>query len=578
MKRQGFHRSSRGDSVGDDRWPRTPGTAEAPQRRNTHGFVAVRHALRQKRRRVADGAGEHERSTEPTAGSARTTAGADFGQLTVHGGHGAPDDRAVSWQPMVHGDTRLQQTAAGPPQSALPTPSAQTVPPVVADVLASSGRPLDSSVRSQMEDPFSHDFGDVRVHTDSRAARSARAVTTRAYTLGRNVVFGAGQYRPGSGEGERILAHELAHVVQQQAEPGSVQQATSLAAAADPLEQEAHAAAEAVSAGGGPPALGRGASRAVVQTDTDGVELEQVAPAERERLCRQGIQLPEASAAAVDPRHRDDYIDNRTSAVGFSIYLGGYLVYCDGLPLPLFLPDSHVAFGLANVRTPDATIYPTRAEAVAALPLGPPAPAPSVTYYSGAGGAVIAPTLFSPATTPQFIECALRARRVVAQQVQHEAIALVGGMAVRALVSRIARRGGGSMKPPVVTESDEAFGARMAREMSEAGFRENPHRVFMRRMNSLPRRLPPQEAAEAIRVATRQFTNGTQATMPPVQIGDILVVPSRASIPNAPVMGIRADGTVMMGRASQIEVVTHTAEGAPLFPPQARIHGQITWE
>jgi hypothetical protein len=396
------------------------------------------------------------------------------------------------------------------------------------------------------------------------------------------VVFGAGQYRPGSGEGERVLAHELAHVVQQQAEPGSVQHTTSLAAAADPLEQGAHAAAEAVSAGGRPPALGRGASRAVVQRDTDGVELEPVAPAERERLRRQGVQLAEASAAAVDPRHRGDYIDNRMSAVGFSIYLGGYLVYCDGLPLPLFLPDSHVAFGLADVRTPDVTIYPTRAAAVAALPLGPPAPAPSVTYYSGAGGAVIAPTLFSPATTPQFIECALRARRELAQQVQYElvvlAITLVGGMAVRALVNRIARRGGGSTKPPVVTESGEAFGARMAREMSEAGFRGNPYREFMRRMNALPRRLPSQEAADAIRVATLRFTNGTQATMPPVQMGDIVVVPSRAPIPNAPVMGIRADGTVMMGRAPQIEVVTRTAEGAPLFPPQARIHGQITWE
>jgi hypothetical protein len=78
-----------------------------------------------------------------------------------------------------------------------------------------------------------------------------------------------------------------------------------------------------VSAGGRPPALGRGASRAVVQRDTDGVELEPVAPAERERLRRQGVQLAEASAAAVDPRHRGDYIDNRMSAVGFSIYLGG---------------------------------------------------------------------------------------------------------------------------------------------------------------------------------------------------------------------------------------------------------------
>ncbi|MFD5633416.1 DUF4157 domain-containing protein [Streptomyces sp. NPDC127077] len=455
---------------------------------------------------------------------------------------------------------------------------------MVAEVLASTGQPLDRSVRSRMEGGFSHDLSDVRVHTDARAAQSARALTARAYTFGRNVVFGADQYRPGSRQGERILAHELAHVVQQQAVPGNLHQATSLAVTADPLEQEAHTAAEVVSGGGRTLISGRVTSDGVIQRDTIEVELEQVAPAEQEKLRRQGIQLPGTSAAAVDPRRRNDYIDNRMTAVGFSIYLGGYLVYCDGLPLPLFLPDSHAALGLANAQTLDATIYLTRAEAVAALPTGPPTPAPLVTYYSGAGGAVIVPTLFSPATTPQIVECALRARRELAQQVQRElvvlAVALVGGMAVRALLNRIALRGGGGPKPPkapVVTESGEAFGARMAREMSEAGYKGNPYREFMQRMNALPQRLPPQEAADAIRVATKRFTNGMEGTMPPVQVGDILVVPSRAPIPNAPVMGIRADGTVIMGRAPRIEIVTQTAEGAPL-PLQAKIHGQITWE
>jgi hypothetical protein len=66
-----------------------------------------------------------------------------------------------------------------------------------------------------MEPRFGHDFGHVRVHTDARAAESALAVNALAYTVGRNVVFGAGRYSPGSAGGRNLLGHELAHVVQQ---------------------------------------------------------------------------------------------------------------------------------------------------------------------------------------------------------------------------------------------------------------------------------------------------------------------------------------------------------------------------
>jgi hypothetical protein len=66
-----------------------------------------------------------------------------------------------------------------------------------------------------MEPSFGHDFSQVRMHTDSKAAESARAVSALAYTVGRNVVFGAGQYAPTSAVGKRLLAHELTHVMQQ---------------------------------------------------------------------------------------------------------------------------------------------------------------------------------------------------------------------------------------------------------------------------------------------------------------------------------------------------------------------------
>jgi uncharacterized protein DUF4157 len=157
---------------------------------------------------------------------------------------------------------RLQQAA----RSSQP---AGDVPPIVHDVLRSPGTPLDASTRAFVEPRFGHDFsgaalsatargqtqaklllnqpGDVheqeadraaervtskgdmqlateaprynfsgvRVHTDQRAAESARAVRALAYTVGRNVVFGAGQYAPGTAAGKRLLVHELAHTIQQ---------------------------------------------------------------------------------------------------------------------------------------------------------------------------------------------------------------------------------------------------------------------------------------------------------------------------------------------------------------------------
>ncbi len=94
-------------------------------------------------------------------------------------------------------------------------PGLSTVPPVVHEVLSSPGQPLDEGTRAFMEPRFEYDFSQVRVHTDDRAAESAQAVNALAYTIGRDVVFGAGQYAPGTSEGRKLMAHELTHVVQQ---------------------------------------------------------------------------------------------------------------------------------------------------------------------------------------------------------------------------------------------------------------------------------------------------------------------------------------------------------------------------
>lgn len=148
------------------------------------------------------------------------------------------------------------------------------VPPIVHDVLGSLGRPLEASTRSFMESRLGHnvsraraggplqagsadlhvgpvddphereadavadrvmnestakenrgfDFSQVRIHTDTRAAESARAVNAAAYTVGRDIVFGAGKYQPNTPQGQRLLAHELTHVAQQSNGPSAAAQ------------------------------------------------------------------------------------------------------------------------------------------------------------------------------------------------------------------------------------------------------------------------------------------------------------------------------------------------------------------
>jgi hypothetical protein len=88
-------------------------------------------------------------------------------------------------------------------------------PPIVHEVLAEQGQPLDSGTRAVMEGRFGYNFAAVRVHRDSKAAESARAVNAHAYTVGQHLVFDEARYSPDTTEGQKLLAHELTHVVQQ---------------------------------------------------------------------------------------------------------------------------------------------------------------------------------------------------------------------------------------------------------------------------------------------------------------------------------------------------------------------------
>jgi Domain of unknown function (DUF4157) len=111
------------------------------------------------------------------------------------------------------------------------------IPGIVHDVLQSPGVSLDPAIRGAMELRFGHDFSNVRIHTDSRASQSAQEVNARAYTVGSEIVFASGQHDPRSPEGRQLIAHELAHVVQQSRASGPIRQT------AEPhLEAEANSA------------------------------------------------------------------------------------------------------------------------------------------------------------------------------------------------------------------------------------------------------------------------------------------------------------------------------------------------
>jgi len=119
----------------------------------------------------------------------------------------------------------------------------------VDQALAGPGRPLEPPLRQDMEQRFGRDFSRVRVHVGARASESAAALGANAYTLGQHVVFGQGGFDPASGTGRRLIAHELAHTIQQR---GSGHEPPGKAPA---REREAGRTASRVADGGAVPAL-----------------------------------------------------------------------------------------------------------------------------------------------------------------------------------------------------------------------------------------------------------------------------------------------------------------------------------
>lgn len=131
---------------------------------------------------------------------------------------------------------------------------AGTAPAIVHEVVRSPGAPLAPTARSFLEPRFGRDFSQVRVHTDSQAAKSARSVNALAYTVGNELVFDEGQYKPETRTGQLLLAHELTHVLQQSSdrESGRLQRQPNEGSGKKPTEKKPDPSAKTPAATGHP--------------------------------------------------------------------------------------------------------------------------------------------------------------------------------------------------------------------------------------------------------------------------------------------------------------------------------------
>jgi hypothetical protein len=222
-----------------------PGRAHFGQSREVNSFLHLQRTIGNQavQRMLQTNAEELEVGLASTASPCFAH---DFSQIPVHGN--APVKNQAKLQVNIRGDA-FEQEADRVAEQVMRTPDLQVIrrkcacgesgtceecmqtapmvqrnattnaggaeaPQIVNEVLRSPGQPLDAATRSFMEPRFGYDFSRVRVHTDARAVESARAVNALAYTVGQDLVFNHGHYKPGTLDGKRLLAHELTHVAQ----------------------------------------------------------------------------------------------------------------------------------------------------------------------------------------------------------------------------------------------------------------------------------------------------------------------------------------------------------------------------
>lgn len=200
--------------------------------------------------------------------------------------HGRPD--ALGSKGAMH----LQRTAGNAAMGALVQRSAEDENPVKQVVHGGGGQALDAGVRSKMEASLGQDFSGVKVHTGSDAATAAKSVQAQAFTVGNNVVFNEGKYNPSSPEGQRTVAHELTHVVQQSKGdvPGTSNgNGVKVSDPSDWAEQQAEATADAVMSSNG----GDHAGHDHAAAGAGGVQRQEEMPEEETQELHESVQRQE---------------------------------------------------------------------------------------------------------------------------------------------------------------------------------------------------------------------------------------------------------------------------------------------
>ncbi|MFL6332162.1 MAG: DUF4157 domain-containing protein [Pyrinomonadaceae bacterium] len=214
----------------------------------------------------AQAGGEHERAH--THVDAHVAAHPDIlrDRRLAHPANAEPLAELLSHLQHSHGNAYVQRVVseAGGEKPPEATPAAESRTPSVA-------QSLDAGTRSQMESAFGESFGDVRVHTGGEAERMNDELGARAVTRGRDVYFDRGEYDPSTNEGRALLAHELAHVVQQGGDT-SAKSAGSVSRAGDRHEEEAERAAREVLSGGHATVLERSAAPAYQREERGGTK------------------------------------------------------------------------------------------------------------------------------------------------------------------------------------------------------------------------------------------------------------------------------------------------------------------
>jgi Domain of unknown function (DUF4157) len=197
---------------------------------------------------------------------------------------------------------------------------ASIAPASVQEVLRSPGRPIERQTRSHFERSFDHEFGKVRIHHDAKAAESAAQVNAEAYAVGRDIVFGAGRYSPTTVSGRALLAHELAHTIQQSNSSATRRSELQIAEPSSPLEAEAERAAEATRHGAASKVNGSNSS-----------SLLQRQPA------------PDLTTRSADQIMKDEaYMDQHLKSIEFFAAELAIIHYDDGAKLRLGLTPDYV--------------------------------------------------------------------------------------------------------------------------------------------------------------------------------------------------------------------------------------------